>query len=128
MPGMKFILFLLLSTSLTHAKWTQLQGQEAQGARNEILNEMSLRNFRCELNGYDYPYSIISWYAVNLLPHVFMEDTGRIALLNAYENRQSQMIFDFNGDETIRMIDFYYVENEGNRNGPVTMSQRAICQ
>ena len=125
---MKFIIILLLSISASHAKWTQLQGLDAQSVRNEILNEMSLRDFRCQLNGYDYPYSIISWYAVNLLPHVFQEDSGRIALLNADATRQSQMVFDLNGDETIRTIDFYYVENEGNRNGPVTMSQRAICR
>lgn len=125
---MKFLILLFLTISVAQAKWTELQGAEAQGVRNEILNEMSLRDFRCQLNGYDYPYSIISWYAVNLLPHVFQEDSGRIALLNANETRQSQMIFDFNQDETIRLIDFYYVENEGNRNGPVTMSQRAICQ
>lgn len=125
---MKFIILILLTISVSHAKWTQLKDSEANGLKNEILNEMSMREFRCQLNGYDYPYSIIHWYAVNLLPHVFQEDTGRIALLNTSENRQAQIIFDFNSDETIRLIDFYFVETDGNRNGPVTMSQRAICQ
>lgn len=125
---MKYIIIFLLTISVAHAKWTELKGPAAEGIRNEILHEMSLRNFRCELNGHDYPLSIIHWYAVHLLPHVFQEDTGKVALMNAYENRQAQIIFDFNADETISLIDFYFVETEGGRNGPVTMSQRAICR
>lgn len=119
-------MILFLTISVAHAKWTELKGAHAQGVRDEILNEMSTLDFRCQLNGYEYPYSIIKWYAVNLLPHVFQEDTGKIALMNAYEDKQSQMIFDFHSDETIRLIDFYYVERD--RNGKVTTDQRAICQ
>ena len=125
---MKYLIVCLFTISVAHAKWTQLKGTDAESIRTEVLTEMSLREFRCHLNGYEYPYSIISWYAVNLLPHVFQEDTGRVALLNCNETTQAQIIFDFNKDETIRLIDFYFVEMDGNRNGPVTMSQRAICQ